>query len=43
MAFKKKKKLNLAWWGIIFFPLLDTLTCDQYMLFFQNFGMGFHI
>ncbi len=26
-----------------FSPLLDTLTFDQHMLFFQNFGMDFHI
>ncbi len=36
MAFKK----NLVWWGFFFSPLLDTLTFDQYMLFFSEFWYG---
>ncbi len=39
MAFKKKKKASMV---SFFFLLLDTLTFDQYMLFFQNFSMDFH-
>ncbi len=33
MAFKKK----IVWYGIIIIFLLETLTFDQNMLFFQNF------
>ncbi len=39
MTFKNKSSI-VRYYS---FPLLDTLTFNQYMLFFQNFGMDFHI
>ncbi len=39
MAFKKK----LAWWGICVFLLLDILSFDQHMLFFQIFFYWFSL
>ncbi len=38
MAFKKKSSMVRYYY---FFPLLDTITFDQYKLFFSEFWYGF--